>query len=361
MYLAGLLLVLGTRFLTGEPVGPSPTMAGPATGPASTAALPGPAAMGHPDLPPMPPAPATTLPASGTPETVTIGLYIQNINDIDLKASAYMLDFYLWFRWRGSIDPTKTFEFQNLLDSWSVTKEPIYPEPERLDDGSLYQVFHVQGKFNRKFDLRSFPLDTQELVVLVEDSKHALPSVRYEPDRRSSGFSSRIVLPGWRITGFEARPQVGEYDTDFGRPETGPREAYSRLEFALRINRPLAPYLMRLLLPIVIVLFSCFAVFYISPTYADARVDVPTAVLFTMVALHLTITADLPPVSYARLIDHIYNLSYLVIFLALGASIVAVRRRDDGDEAGALAIDRRARLLLPLLAFGGICLLLALG
>src|SRR5688572_25173718 len=104
-------------------------------------------------------------PSAAAPQEALVGIHLQNVNDIDMKASLFTLDFYVWFRWKGDIDPSTSFEFTNVVEKWGMTRDAIYPEPVQLADGSRYQCFHVQGKFNRKFDLRAYPLDDQHLPI----------------------------------------------------------------------------------------------------------------------------------------------------------------------------------------------------
>ena len=303
-------------------------------------------------------APGLSPTAASAPVEVTVGIYLQNVNDIDIKSSAFMMDFYLWFLWEGDIDPTETFEFTNLLDSWSMTRQPVFTQPQILPDGRRYQVLHIQGKFNRKFDLSQFPLDHQDLVIELEDSRLQERELRYIADQRFSGFSPRISLPGWSILGFAARAEPIEYQTSFGNPFQERHEVYARFLYSLRIGRPTGAYLLRMLLPIVVVLLTGFVVFVVSPTYADTRINVALTVLLSMVALHLTVSSDLPQVGYIRLIDKIYNLSYLVTFATLLESAYAIHLNDTGRRETALRMDWWCLTLVPILTFAGILLLL---
>lgn len=302
-------------------------------------------------------APEAIQPASETIE-VTVGIYLQNVNDIDVKASAFMMDFYLWFLWRGEVDPTETFEFTNLLDSWSMTRQPVFAQPQILPDGRRYQVIHVQGKFNRKFDLSQFPLDNQRLVIEIEDSRFQSRELRYIADTQFSGFSPRIILPGWAINGFTAIAEPIKYQTSFGNPFQENNEVYARFVYSLEIGRPAGAYLFRMLLPIVVILLTGFVVFFVSPVYADTRVNVALTVLLSMVALHLTVSSDLPQVGYIRLIDKIYNLGYLVTFATLIESVCAVHLNDHGRRDEAQRLDRWSAMLIPILSFIGIGMLL---
>lgn len=300
-------------------------------------------------------------PLAAAPQTVTVGAWIQNVNDIDMKASLVTMDFYIWFRWKGEIDPTASFEFTNVVEKWGMTREPIYPEPVALPDGAKYQCFHVQGKFNRKFDLRAYPLDRQDLPLELEDSRHLSTELVYVADKENSGYSPEMSLPGWDIEG--GRPVAGEYTypTNFGRPQVpGGHEKYAHFTYTISIARPWAAYLIRMLVPLLVVLFSSFVSFYLAPVYVDARIGIATAALLSSVALHLTVSADLPHVGYVRLIDKIYNLSYAIIFLTLLESVWVVRLRDAGEERRALHADKIFSLALAVASAGGLAWLIAL-
>lgn len=300
-------------------------------------------------------------PLAAAPQPVTVGAWIQNVNDIDMKASLVTMDFYIWFRWKGEIDPTASFEFTNVVEKWGMTREPIYPEPVALPEGAKYQCFHVQGKFNRKFDLRAYPLDRQDLPLELEDSRHLSTELVYVADKENSGYSPEMSLPGWDIEGGRAVAGEYTYPTNFGRPQVpGGHEKYAHFTYTISIARPWAAYLIRMLVPLLVVLFSSFVSFYLAPVYVDARIGIATAALLSSVALHLTVSADLPHVGYVRLIDKIYNLSYAIIFLTLLESVWVVRLRDAGEERRALYADKIFSLALGVASAGGLAWLIAL-
>ncbi|MFZ2960012.1 MAG: hypothetical protein WA705_24285 [Candidatus Ozemobacteraceae bacterium] len=291
---------------------------------------------------------------ASAPRRVTIGVYLQNANDVDVKSSSYMMDFYLWFRWKGEIDPTETFEFSNLLDTWSMTKTSVYAAPLSLADGTKYQVFHVQGKFNRKFDLSRYPLDQQDLVVEVEDTRYHTSDLIYIPDTQSTNFSRQLRLPGWEITSCSARSETSAYESDFGYPESGHLEKYNRFIFELRINRPAGAYLFRMLLPIILVLMAGFSTFFYSPQYVDTRTNIAITVFLTMVALQLSVSSNLPEVGYLRLIDQIFNLGYFVTFLTLLESVIATHLFDTQRLEAARRLDHWTFFTVFVLEFFGI-------
>src|SRR5688572_15771948 len=64
------------------------------------------------------------------PQAVVVGLYLIQVADIDIKSNTFLADFYLWFRWRGTIDPTQTFELVNAVEKWDFEKQVIYKDDD---------------------------------------------------------------------------------------------------------------------------------------------------------------------------------------------------------------------------------------
>src|SRR5688572_11231820 len=111
-----------------------------------------------------------SAPAAAAQE-VRVGVFLRNVESIDVENNSYYLHFLIWMKWKGPIDPTKTFRFTNLIDTWALTQTPVYETPITLEDGSSYQRFSVEGRFFHKFWLGAFPLDWQKVTLEVEDSQ----------------------------------------------------------------------------------------------------------------------------------------------------------------------------------------------
>lgn len=48
------------------------------------------------------------------PDKVVVGVYINDIQQLDLQTHSYAMDFYIWMRWTNpDINPSTTVEFMN--------------------------------------------------------------------------------------------------------------------------------------------------------------------------------------------------------------------------------------------------------
>ena len=96
-------------------------------------------------------------PAPANPAEVIVGAYINDIQELDFKANNYVVDLYVWFRWKTpDIDPAKTMEFMNRFTSDDNVREALYDQPKPMPGGSLYSIIRYQGRFAAKFPLEKY-------------------------------------------------------------------------------------------------------------------------------------------------------------------------------------------------------------
>ncbi|MFO0681081.1 MAG: hypothetical protein U0234_03470 [Sandaracinus sp.] len=304
-----------------------------------------------------------------TPRPVYVGIYVNDVPSLDLQTNRCLVDFYLWFRWQGDdIDPSTTYEFMNAVESWDLLRAPVYvdeednPLPEDLGDGWRYQVFHVQGHFGHPFDVRAYPFDSQEIVIAIEDTDLVVEDMTYVVDEGTYTLPPTLAIPGWDLGEVRAEVIQQDYPTNFGdtRRPIG-EDRYSRFRYSVVVARPVIGYAATTILPIAIVMLITMVMFLIDPKYFEGKLGLGITSLISAVALQLTAAGDLPSTGYLVLLDHIYNLSYGVIFLALLASVWSVRVHDRGEIQRAERIDRIMLVVSMLVFFGGTGLLVAFG
>jgi hypothetical protein len=310
--------------------------------------------------------PVVTCAAGAAPEEVKVGLYWNSVPGLDLRTDSFSADFYLWFLWRGEIDPTHEFEFTNVMEPNNLVKIPAYtkpsgePEPQILPDGSRYQTFHVQGRFTQAFALDRFPLDRQRLVISMEDLTYEADRVRYVADRADSAASPELSVNGWKIDRFFYNEGLRIYPSRFGDSRLTGSRPYSRVEFGLAISRPSLGLVSKTVLPVLIIILIMFGAFFCRPDSLDARLGLTMTSLIAAVALWYTTAFELPPVNYLLLIDKIYILGFFAILATTAASIASSRLARTKRYEIAERLDRLAFWGLMSLYFGGVALLLAL-
>lgn len=289
-------------------------------------------------------APAQTSPPPAAAQEVSTGIYLMNLYDLDINAYSFYADFYLWFKWKGERDPMN-IEFVNSVEKWGYTIEPFEEEPKLLEDGYWYNGMRIEGRFYHSFELGRFPLDRHKLDIRVENVDYPRDSLIYVPITSEGLVREDFLLPGWKIAGATMETNTNFYETNFG-DTSDPASAFSNFTFKLAIARPLSYFLLKLLLPLLVVMSAGLGALFIHPDYLETRISLPIGALLSAVFLQQAYSSALPDVGYMVLMDKIYLLSYgLIAMLLLRIIFSGNRMRKKEGEAAAGRLQRRDRRL----------------
>lgn len=298
--------------------------------------------------------PSAAATADTGPDKVTVGVFINDIQEIDLEADSFTIDFYLWFRWKGDVDPTDSIEPMNsngmqnttTSETGGVTGKPLYPAPLDMPDGTKYMAFRYQGVFSRKMNLEKYPFDVQNLLVLFEDQNEDVRDLEFVPDTTPAAISPLVTMPGYEIGTPTLTVKPHRYPTNFG-DLTAPRDQkYSRITIAVPVSRDPLPYLVKIILPILIVILITSLIYILPARLEDARTGIGVTAMLTIVALQWTTDSNLPSVEYLTLLDLVYIVSLSYILIAMGYTVLASRRNmSEVAEALSKSLDRRMGII----------------
>lgn len=282
--------------------------------------------------------------AQADADKVVVGVYVNDVQAIDLRTHSYVVDLYLWFRWKNAeTNPSETFEFMNTFDPEAHVEEMTYDEPQAQPDGSQYAILRHQGAFSAKFNVAKFPFDQHELIVAVEDAEYSILDQIYIPDDAPIVMNENIKLPGY-IVG-EPRLDLSEnlYATNFGDLNEADQTVYSRAAVVIPLERPIMSGIIKSFLPIFLVVMSAALALLLDPAHVEARVGLTITALLALVALQFTATNSLPEVGYLLMIEQIYIASYLYILATIAIVVRGTRMDEQGAiQAGAGSLARLA-------------------
>jgi hypothetical protein len=290
--------------------------------------------------------PAAETAPSG-PEIVKVGIYLNDVQNIDVHANNYLLDFYMWFKWKNpESDPTASFEFMNHSESWATMITKPTEKAETLPDGWQYQVMHIQGRMSEKMNLRAYPFDKQNLIILMEDAALDSAGLQYEIEEVS-------VNPALKIPGFEFdKPQFTAtnytYPMRFGDSRLTENGVYSRMEFKLPIYRNALTSFVKNILPIWLAIICATFALMLHPRLIDSRFQIAVFSILSLVALQISNGNDLPSLQYMNLMDALYVVGYIFLICLMAELIIATKwiehdleTEDVDDTVRAQKLDRK--------------------
>jgi hypothetical protein len=260
-----------------------------------------------------------TLLQAQKPHVVRTGVFLNNLYDLNMDAHSFYADFYIWFKWKGDFDPTNV-EFVNAIEKWSVTNTHFDNDttPVHLKDGTNYRIFRIEGRFLHSFSLNRYPLDEHALDIQIENPDADADSLVYLPDTSTVAASVRptLHLVGWEQKDCRLTQAFHDYGTNFGNPEEN-AHTYSNLTYTLTLGRPFSFFLLKMMLPLMVVLFMSLSALTMHPKHIDTRSSLPIGGLLTAVFLQQAYSDALPDTGYMVLMDKIYLLVYILISLVM--------------------------------------------
>lgn len=280
------------------------------------------------------------------PTVVTAGVYINQIHELNLKENFYVVDAYVWFRWKGDAKPNESFSIVN-----GRVESKVEVAIKKLPDGVTYACYLVVAKITKYWDVRQFPLDHHTLTFTLEEDKEDVHVIRFEADASNSGLGPNVHMPGYVVVHQGTKVGVGAYHSNFGDitlPQNNASE-YARITASIGLAREGSTYFAKLFFALWVAAAIAFLSFFIKPTNVDPRFGLGVGAIFAAIASEYTVTSGLPEIGAATLADRIHVVAYAAIFITLAQSTVSLWLFEHGREEASRRSDRRFSVGLPLL------------
>ena len=276
---------------------------------------------------------AFSIKADASPENpvgVEVGVWLVNVERVDLAANSYRLDFYLWFRFNSSelsLEEVEEFEFTNGA-----------PSKYEVNIADGYLEYRVRGDFIRTFDFTRYPYESHELSVELEHKNLDVSYLVYQVDPESN-VDETVNVAGWGI---------GDFKTDITEHSYG-EETYSRFVFSLMLKRPTISAFIKSVLPIAVITTISLLAFFISPQNFAQRIGLGVTTLLSATAFHLSLLSGIPPTGYLTLADRMMLSIYTIFLYNLSASVYIMWLVDAKKTEEAQKFNKKALKLLPVL------------
>ena len=276
---------------------------------------------------------------------VYTGIYVANNFSLDLEVPSFSSKGYIWMRWGQSFQDylvgrglavSEIISLENDINPETSVITPLR-NVRKFDDGTFGQGMLYTGDFYiDNLDLRRFPFNSVSLPVVLEvdDSIGDLTydSLRLIPDLRDSGIGQYSDLFGWLTRGWS----FGEFRHHFasGLGVSAVDEEYSQLIFDVSYQRSSWSAFWTLIQPLVVVMAS---IVLITRVLTEFRVEIPIAVLLTLIFLQDGYRSELPNLPYLSFLDSVYAIAYLlsIVSFALVLYLESLKRRatlEQGDR-----------------------------
>ena len=304
-----------------------------------------------------------TSPNTIGPTNVHIGLYVNEITEVDESTNSYRMQGFLDMIWcdpRLSFDPAKVgtdvaifleddareeldaiwwpnLDYVNEVDEISIENLVLLVHP----DGTVEYRSKIAGHFSSNFDLRSFPFDEQDFYVEIESFEWASDTMVFLAQEGIVGFSEEFHIPEWYVT------DISEHIESKKEPRD--HSEFSEFVAKIHVKRDPGVYTTKVMIPLGIIILISMVVFWMDPNSFEDRLGTAMTGLLTAVAYQFIAAENLPKHVYDTYLDSYILLSFLIIILGIGESAFASWLIKRNREEQAKQLDRTARWFMPLL------------
>ena len=285
----------------------------------------------------------------GTITEVRVGIFLMDLASIDDASQTFSADFFLIRRWRDTrlaFDAPPGSEAVRVLPATEVWHPEIVilnrrdvrvslPEQVHVSpDGTVLYRQRYQGTLASPLDLKRFPFDRQQLPIQVA-SLHDADQVVLQPDPHRTGRMPGLSIAGWIV-------ELGPMENDTFEPIAGER-TLPRVVLHLDARREVGYFVWKLFVPLGLIVFMAWTVFFIGHDQMGPRIGISTASIFTLIAFQFSLGRVLPPISYLTRADAFVLGSSVLVYLALAETIFSGKLNVGGRVELAQRIDRHAR------------------
>ncbi|MEA1889482.1 MAG: hypothetical protein U9N50_06865 [Pseudomonadota bacterium] len=277
---------------------------------------------------------------------------ILDVDKIDSAEQNFTLNLYMIFRWQdpslvhdGPGDVVRSLSeiwnprltIMNTQRRWANTKDEVEITPQ----GEVTYRLHIFGSFSQPMDLHDFPRDQHVFEVPVVAAGYRQGEVVFTPLLgRDSFMEKNLSVADWEISKMKGEPRMVALANGIKLPG---------FVFSFEGRRLLHHYVVKAIIPLVLIVMMSWVVFWIDPKNATNQLGVAVTTVLTLVAYHIALSGRLPVIPYLTQMDKFLFSSTLLVFLSLIEVVVTSHFAATDRLSRARRIDRTARWFFPIL------------
>ena len=294
------------------------------------------------------------------PTQVSVGIWMVDITNIDSAQQNFTADIAVVLRWKDArLAHTGTGVAHYTLDQiWtprvSIANETssvvrkLSESAEVEPDGTVLYRQRYVGSFTQPLRLQSFPFDRQAFRIQFVAVRYQPNEVTFVPDqnwirdglREGAGMSPSITLPDWTVEKWNAK--ADDYVLT-------PGLQYSGYAFEFTASRNVQHYILKVILPLVLIVIMSWVVFWTDPTNSNTQFSVAVTSMLTLIAYRFAVDSQLPRLPYMTRLDVFFLISTLLVFFSLIEVLVTTILDNNQRKKQAQTIDRYCRVIVPVI------------
>ncbi len=284
------------------------------------------------------------------PTVIELSVFVIDIDEIDDVNQLFSIDLFVVARWK---DPRLALpeaerrgkeRFMMIDDVWTPRVLLINDrgltnqlrEGVQVDDfGNMKYANRMSGKLKVDLEFQRFPFDVQQLPIDLISYEYTTDEMQFSAKSAIVDHSTEFSIEGWQLRQLE--PVIGTFVTPVDKTQL------PRLTYIIEAKRHSDYYVLTMLIPMSLIIFMAWTVFWLQPNIVPPRIAISTASIFSLIALGVSMRLGLPKVSYLTMADIFVMGCTLMVFIALAVAVIGSRWANSDRMEQALKINAIAR------------------
>jgi hypothetical protein len=295
---------------------------------------------------------------NGEPTVIEVGLFVIDVDEVDDVNQRFSVDMFISARWKDhrlALPPPERKgqkRFMSLDDIWvprilfindrGLTAK-LREGAEVDDKGNVRFQNRLSGELAANLEFEEFPFDVQRLPINIVSYAYTADDLQFSPSSVIISQAEKFSIEGWTMKLLE--PDAGSFTV----PMSG--EVIPRLTYIIEARRDSDYYVLTMLIPMSLIIFMAWTVFWLQPDIVPPRIAISTASIFSLIALGVSIRLGLPKVSYLTRADFFVLGCTLMVFIALAVAVLGSRWANSDRMEQALKANTIARWVYMLMFF----------
>ncbi len=270
-------------------------------------------------------------------DTVTAGIYLKTLNNINSGTFSYDVDLWMWYHFKNdTLKPLQTVEIANA-------KRYEYSNgSDTVIKGMHWSSQNCKATINQNWNLEHYPFDHQKLEIVLEETQQDTRNLIMQVDKKEYQFNKNIDVKGWIVDSARCWNGTSHYNSDFGDPNLNGESNYSKVNFTIFLSRKCWSLFFKLFTGCYVAFLVSFMAFFIKPIYVDPRFGLTLGGLFAAVGNKYVVDSNIPSSISFSLADQIHDCTFVYMFLTIALSIISLKNDDEGKLKKQIKFDRYA-------------------
>lgn len=282
--------------------------------------------------------------ATSAPDTVSVGVYVNSIHDIDFMNKEYTINLWLWLKYRNP-----EFDFSKYLEvPMAKTVDKSFYTVDTLSDGRIYMLMKLQCVMKDSWKIQNFPFDRQKLRFTIENSQYDSGDLIFSKDTIGKRYS-KWTTSGWRVIpdSFKISTGIKKYETAFGDPSViKPYSEFSNYKVQIGIERDSWWLFLKLFIGMYIAFLLSFICFFIHRDSIDSRFSLSVGALFAVIGNKYVVDSSLPEATSFTLVDTLHGFTLCFILISVACSVYSLKLVKKNKIEETLKFDKMAAFVL---------------